>query len=109
MAMFCDKRQDMQVFNISQQLAEAVEAILNPNSSQDKRMQATRVQSLFVCKNIPRLINMMMNLRFFIFKVCEEFKNSKGYLTNCGIYLYSNHPNFMVKHFGLQVIHHAVK
>ncbi|XP_028398480.1 exportin-5-like isoform X2 [Dendronephthya gigantea] len=83
MAMLCGKREDIQVVHISQQLAEAVEVILSPNSSQDKRMQATRD--------------------------CEEFKNNKSYLTNCGIYLYSNHANFMVKHFGLQLMHHAVK
>jgi hypothetical protein len=43
MALFFQQRQDAQVHNLSKQLAEAVEVILSPNSSHDKRMQATTV------------------------------------------------------------------
>ena len=83
MALFFQKRQDAQVHDLSRQLAEAVEVILSPHSSHDKRLDATRI--------------------------CEEFKNNKTYLTSCGIYLFANHPNYIVKHFGLQLTQHAVK
>jgi hypothetical protein len=43
MASFFQQRQDAQVHNLCKQLAEAVEVILSPNSSHDKRMQATTV------------------------------------------------------------------
>ena len=43
MALFFEKKQDEQVFHLSRQLAEAVQVILNANSSRDKRIEATRV------------------------------------------------------------------
>ncbi|CAB3983469.1 exportin-5 isoform X2 [Paramuricea clavata] len=83
MALFIGKGQEAEVYHLSQQLAQAVEIILSPDSSRDKRVAATRV--------------------------CEEFKNNTTYLTSCGIYLYGNHPNFIVKHYGLKLILHAIK
>lgn len=41
--------------------------------------------------------------------MCEEFKSKEEYLTRCGISMYVSHPNVIVKHFGLQLIQHAVK
>ena len=43
MALFFEKRQDAQVNHLSQQLAQAVEVIMSPSSSRDKRIEATRV------------------------------------------------------------------
>ena len=43
MALFFQKQQDEHVYHLCQQLAGAVEAILNPSSSRDKRIEATRV------------------------------------------------------------------
>lgn len=48
MAEFFQKQQDEHVYHLCQQLAGAVEAILNPNSSRDKRIEATRVSASFV-------------------------------------------------------------
>jgi hypothetical protein len=43
MALFIEKGQDAEVYHLSQQLAQAVEIILNPDSSREKRVAATRV------------------------------------------------------------------
>ncbi|XP_046847872.1 exportin-5-like [Xenia sp. Carnegie-2017] len=83
MSLFNEMREDGQLHYISQKLAESVEIILNPSSSHDKRLQAT--------------------------KFCEEFKESKTNLLQCGHYLYKSRNNFVVKHFGLQLIHHGIR
>ena len=43
MALFIEKGQDSEVYHLSQQLAQAVEIILSPESSREKRVAATRV------------------------------------------------------------------
>ena len=49
MALFTEKGQDAEVYHLSQQLAQAVEIILSPDSSREKRVAATRVgTSLFI-------------------------------------------------------------
>jgi hypothetical protein len=58
---------------------------------------------------VSQIKQAIMTILSIIFKVCEEFKNNTTYLTRCGIYLYGNHPNFIVKHYGLQLIQHAIK
>jgi hypothetical protein len=43
MALFIEREQDSEVYHLSQQLAQAVEIILSPESSRDKRMLANKV------------------------------------------------------------------
>ncbi|XP_065223906.1 exportin-5 [Planococcus citri] len=73
---------NQEIINISNQLAQAVEAALNPEVPPDKRQQA--------------------------YNACEEFKEKSPLCIQCSVYL-SLHGSHLVRHFGLQLMEYCVK
>lgn len=73
---------NMEVMNLSNQLAQAVEAALNPEMPQDKRHEA--------------------------YNACEEFKEKSPLCIQCSMYLSVNGSD-IVRHYGLQLMEYCVK
>ncbi len=71
-----------EVVTLSHQLAQAVEAALNPEMPQDKRHEA--------------------------YNACEEFKEKSPFCIQCSVYLSLNGSD-LVRHFGLQLMEYCVK
>lgn len=71
-----------EIVNLSNQLAQAVEAALNPEVPQGKRHEA--------------------------YYACEEFKEKSPLGIPCSLYL-SLHGSHLVRHFGLQLMEYCVK
>ncbi|XP_033734576.1 exportin-5-like [Pecten maximus] len=73
----------MELSQIIPTLTAAVETIMNPTASATDRMSAH--------------------------KICEEFKETSPLCINCGLALSQRQNSSIVRHFGLQLLEHAIK
>ncbi|XP_061183399.1 exportin-5-like [Saccostrea echinata] len=74
---------DPQVSALAAELSNAIETILNPSSSQNDRQNAH--------------------------KICEEFKESSPFCVPVGLVLAEKSYKPVIRHFGLQLLEHAIK
>ncbi|XP_065943324.1 exportin-5 [Magallana gigas] len=74
---------DPQISSLANELSNSIETILNPSSSQNDRQIAH--------------------------KICEEFKDSSPFCVPVGLVLADKSYKPVVRHFGLQLLEHAIK
>ncbi|XP_056022649.1 exportin-5-like [Ostrea edulis] len=74
---------DPQILSLARELSDSIETILNPSSTQNVRQNAH--------------------------KICEEFKDSSPFCVPVGLVLAEKAYKPVVRHFGLQLLEHAIK